>query len=90
MGVNMGLLGFSPIAVAAAACLLAAAGAEAQTISVVLPPGPARAPIDGRLVVIVSPAADPEPRLQVELEAPLRYALHVRTDGRAAAAWRTR
>ena len=53
------------------ACLLAGAGAKAQTVSVVLPAGAAAA-VDGRLVLVVSPTADPEPRLQVELEAPLR------------------
>ena len=61
---------FSAIAAAILAGLFASVAA-AQTVSVVLPAGTA-APIDGRLIVIVSPAADPEPRLQVELEAPLR------------------
>jgi hypothetical protein len=34
-------------------------------------PQQSSAPLDGRLIVIASPKADPEPRLQVELEAPL-------------------
>ena len=70
-GLKMTSSGLSRIAAAVMACLLAAAGARAQAVSVVLPAG-AAAPIDGRLVLIVSPNAAPEPRLQVELEAPLR------------------
>ncbi len=70
-GLEMASSGLSRVAAGLIACLLAAAAARAQTVSVVLPPG-AATPIDGRLVLIVSPKADPEPRLQVELEAPLR------------------
>ena len=67
----MGSWGFLRIA-AAGACLLTGAEVDAQTVSVVLPTSAATPPIDGRLVLIVSPTADPEPRLQVALEAPLR------------------
>ena len=45
--------------------------AQAATLTVAMPAGTAP-PVDGRLIVIVSPKAEPEPRLQVELEAPLR------------------
>jgi len=49
-----------------------AASAEAQpvaAISAMIPPGAHAA--DGRLVLIISPRADPEPRFQVQLEAML-------------------
>jgi hypothetical protein len=48
-----------------------AAGAQGTTLTIALPNENA-APVDGRLVVIVSRKAEPEPRLQVNLEAPLR------------------
>jgi hypothetical protein len=48
-----------------------AAGAQGATLTIALPNENA-APVDGRLVVIVSRKAEPEPRLQVNLEAPLR------------------
>lgn len=52
--------------------LLAIAGAAAATeVSVTLPTN-AAAPFVGRVVLIVSPTASPEPRLQVQLEAPLK------------------
>jgi hypothetical protein len=47
------------------------AAAQAASLTVALPNGNA-SPVDGRLVVIVSRTAEPEPRLQVDLEAPLR------------------
>ena len=51
---------------------LAIAGhASATEVTVRLPSG-AQSPLDGRMILIASPLADPEPRLQVELEAPLR------------------
>jgi hypothetical protein len=50
---------------------LAGAAAHAAALTAALPPGTG-APTDGRLIVIVSPKAEPEPRLQVQLEAPLR------------------
>ncbi|WP_216838848.1 hypothetical protein, partial [Caulobacter sp. S45] len=46
---------------------------HAASVTVTLPAKTATATaIDGRVVLIVSPKATPEPRLQVELEAPLR------------------
>jgi len=52
--------------------LLSLLGAEpaAAAITVTLPAAAGR--LDGRLILIMSPKADPEPRLQVALEAPLR------------------
>ncbi len=47
------------------------ASAQAASLTVALPNGNA-SPVDGRLVVIISRTAEPEPRLQVDLEAPLR------------------
>ncbi|WP_293904412.1 hypothetical protein [Phenylobacterium sp.] len=52
--------------------LLGAAPAGATTFSVSFPKAASAAPLDGRLILIVSPEPTPEPRLQVELEAPLR------------------
>lgn len=46
--------------------------AQAATISVLVPAAQSAGPIDGRVIVIISPNATPEPRLQVDLEAPLR------------------
>ncbi len=63
--------------IVAGACALglAAAGfsmpAQAASFTVTLPAGAALAPLDGRLIVIVAPKADPEPRLQVALHDPL-------------------
>ena len=48
-----------------------AASASASTVTVSLPATTA-GPIDGRLILVVSPKDTPEPREQVELEAPLR------------------
>ena len=45
---------------------------QAATVKVTLPLSPDARPLDGRLVVVVSPNPSPEPRLQVDLEAPLR------------------
>ncbi|WP_174278674.1 hypothetical protein [Sphingomonas bacterium] len=50
---------------------LTASAAAASDVSVTLPSAGA-APLDGRVILIVSPQPDPEPRLQVQLEAPLR------------------
>ncbi len=52
------------------AAALIAAPAAAASFDVVLPAG--TAPLDGRLIVIVSPKDSPAPRDQVALEAPLR------------------
>ena len=71
------------------ACVLAAASAaQAQQISVTVPASAAATPLDGRLILIVSPKAAPEPRLQVELEAPLRtpYIFGQTVDGLAPGA----
>ena len=54
----------------AAALMIGAPSAHALTV--VLPNAPAQAPIDGRLVIIASPDATTEPRLQVDPEAPLK------------------
>ena len=54
----------------AAALMIGASSAHALTV--VLPNAPAQAPIDGRLVIIASPDATTEPRLQVDPEAPLK------------------
>ncbi len=48
-----------------------ATGALASTVTVSLPATGA-GPIDGRLILVISPTDTPEPREQVELEAPLR------------------
>lgn len=71
----------------AMAGLALAAPAGATELAVTLPAGGA-APIDGRVVLVVSPAATPEPRLQVELEAPLRtpYLFGQTVDGAAPGA----
>lgn len=53
------------------AMLLAAPAARGGEIAVVTPTSIAE-PLHGRLILIVSPAETPEPRLQVHLEAPLR------------------
>ncbi len=57
------------IALLAAATI--AGRASAMEVTVTLPDG-GQAPLDGRMILIASPRIDPEPRLQVELEAPLR------------------
>ena len=65
-------MGVSLRAAAVSAVLVWAAGspALATTVTVSLPT--AGAPMDGRLILVVSPKDTPEPREQVELEAPLR------------------
>jgi len=50
--------------------VLGVAAASAAPITVQLP-ADHKAAEDGRIILIVSPKADPEPRLQVQLEAPL-------------------
>ena len=57
-GLGLALLGVTP--------------AAATTFKVSFPRTVSAKPLDGRLILIVSPKATPEPRLQVELEAPLR------------------
>ena len=52
--------------------LTVAAPAAADRISAVVPTSPQGKPLDGRMILIVSPAETPEPRLQVGLEAPLK------------------
>ncbi len=61
------------IKASAAAMVMAslATTALASSVTVTLPTTPA-GPIDGRLILVVSPKDTPEPREQVELEAPLR------------------
>jgi hypothetical protein len=54
------------------ALALSAVAAHATAVSVTVPAGAAAKPLDGRIILIVSPKNDPEPRLQVELESPLR------------------
>jgi hypothetical protein len=49
----------------------APAMAKASGITIVMPGNPGET-MHGRIVLVVSPKATPEPRLQVELEAPLR------------------
>ena len=71
----MGVQHFRRIAAALSALALslaAGAAAQAATVSVSFPVARSPKPLDGRIVLIVSPTATPEPRLQVELEAPLR------------------
>ena len=58
-------------AIGVLAALIVAARAGAIDVSVTLPAG-GTASVDGRVVLIVSPQAEPEPRQQVQLEAPLR------------------
>jgi hypothetical protein len=58
--------------IAAGLALALGAGAQATDLSVTLPAGQTTSPIDGRLILVVSPKADPEPMKQVALEAPLR------------------
>ena len=67
----MGRLG-KVVAVMAAVGGLAASQAWATSVTVTLPVSAASAPLDGRLILVVSPNDTPEPRAQVELEAPLR------------------
>jgi hypothetical protein len=52
--------------------MLAMATPATAGITVSFPVDKSPAPLDGRLVLIVSPLPTPEPRLQVALEAPLR------------------
>jgi hypothetical protein len=68
MRILNGLVGIAGATLA----LLAATPAGATTFNVSFPKAASTAPLDGRLILIVSPKATPEPRLQVELEAPLR------------------
>ncbi len=49
-----------------------ASAAQAATVSVSFPAARSSAPLDGRLILVISPKATPEPRMQVDLEAPLR------------------
>ena len=69
------------------AAVAIAGGAMATDVSVTLPAG-GSAPFDGRMILIVSPQADPEPRLQVQLEAPLKtpYIFGQTVDGAAPGA----
>ncbi|HEX3886725.1 MAG TPA: hypothetical protein VHW05_04445 [Phenylobacterium sp.] len=57
---------------ALAAGLIGAASAQAATVSVSFPAARSAAPLDGRVILIVTPKPTPEPRMQVDLEAPLR------------------
>lgn len=57
---------------AVAAVLPHPARARPASVAVSFPAARGTAPLDGRLILIVSPNATPEPRLQVDLEAPLR------------------
>jgi hypothetical protein len=80
-------LGAAILTLLAAPWLLCGA-AQATTFSVSFPKTLSAAPLDGRLILIVSPKATPEPRLQVELEAPLRtpYIFGQTVDGMAPGA----
>ena len=51
---------------------LAASGVSATTLSIILPTSEKSAAVSGRMILIVSPNGASEPRLQVELESPLR------------------
>jgi hypothetical protein len=59
-------------AAALGATLIAWSAADAATVVATIPASAGPAPLDGRLILIVSPKAEPEPRLQVDLEAPLK------------------
>jgi len=59
-------------AAAFGAALIALSAAHAATVVATIPASAAAAPLDGRLILIVSPKSEPEPRLQVDLEAPLK------------------
>ncbi|UAK23618.1 hypothetical protein [Sphingomonas nostoxanthinifaciens] len=50
------------------------AALPANTVSVQFPAAVSARPLDGRLILIVTPKPSPEPRKQVALEAPLRSA----------------
>jgi hypothetical protein len=58
--------------VGAALALISAAPAGATGFKVSFPKAASAKPLDGRLILIVSPKATPEPRLQVDLEGTLR------------------
>jgi hypothetical protein len=58
--------------IGAALALLSAAPAGATAFKVLFPKAESARPLDGRLILIVSPKATPEPRLQVDLEGTLR------------------
>jgi hypothetical protein len=58
--------------VGAALALVGAAPASATAFTVSFPRTASAKPLDGRLILIVSPKATPEPRLQVDLEGTLR------------------
>jgi len=57
---------------ALAVLLMGIACAAQAAVTVSFPAARSMTPLDGRLILIVSPKASPEPRLQVDLEAPLR------------------
>ena len=57
--------------VLAAALMLGAGPAEATSFKVFFPANASTKPLDGRLILIVSPKATPEPRLQVNREGEL-------------------
>src|ERR1700761_6935570 len=57
---------------AAAALLTGVAPAADTTFKVSFPKAASAAALDGRLILVVSHKATPEPRLQVDLEGPLR------------------
>ncbi len=69
------------------AALAIAGRAAATDVQVTLPAGTST-PLDGRMILIVSPQGDPEPRLQVQLEAPLKtpYIFGQTLDGAAPGA----
>lgn len=54
------------------AATLWAGSASATSLTVSLPAGLEGGPVDGRIILIVSPSATPEPKQQVDLEAPLK------------------
>ncbi|HXA38690.1 MAG TPA: hypothetical protein VNW53_06800 [Phenylobacterium sp.] len=58
--------------VGAALALIGAAPAGATSFKVAFPKAASAKPLDGRIVLVVSPKATPEPRLQVDLEGTLR------------------
>jgi len=67
-------LGIKPIAAGALGLVLALISplSSAAVVKVTLPFGSAAGPLDGRLILVATTDPSSEPRLQVDLEAPLR------------------
>ena len=75
--------GFRGAVVGLLAMLLHPAAAGATSVALSFPAARSAQPLDGRLILIVTPVATPEPRLQVHLEAPLKspYMFGLTVDG---------